>query len=359
MDWLYDKVKSNPHVKTEEQLVYSISLCALAVAVGFLHFLFFIVFTILNVPEMQFMNFTSILCYFYVVNVIVKKDNIIYSIYISLLLILYYVIFSAYFVGYEKNIIIILPVIVISLYNIYELSRKHLMTMTLIVFLAYIVLIYFRYNVDSKYEGELMFLDLVNVTYAFSAGIFSLYTNKLSYLYMKRIDVQKIELLSKEVNTDYLTGLWNRRYIFNKFKEKNIIGNYCVVIADIDYFKKINDTYGHDAGDYILKQVAKIFVDKFDDKDIICRWGGEEFVIILKEEDESIILEKLEMIRSFIEHKIFKFKGIDIRLTMSFGVQHIVKHIEFDDAIKYADEALYFSKGNGRNQVMLYDNIPL
>ncbi len=357
MNWLYDKVKSNPHVKTEKQLVYLISLYVLAIAVGLLHLLFFIVFSILNVPEIQFINFTSILGFFYVMAMIIKGKNIVAPIYVTLLLILYYVVVSSYFVGYEKDAIIIIPVLIMSLYNIYELNRKHLLSMTLLVFFAYSILIYFRYNVDSIYKGKLMFIDIVNVAFAFSAGLFSIYTNKLFYYYVKTIDAQKIEFLSKEANTDYLTGLWNRRYIISEFKEKNIVGSYYIAIADIDYFKKINDTYGHDAGDYILQKVAKIFVDKLDGTSIVCRWGGEEFLIILQEDNRSMVLEQLEDLRSFIESKVFRFQGKDIKLTVSFGAQQFTEHYGFDDTVHYADEALYFSKNNGRNQVTLHTDL--
>ncbi len=357
MNWLYERIKNNVYIKNEDQLVYSMTLCALSVVIAILHVIFLIVHVTSNIPELTFMNLTSLVGYLYVIRTITRKSNIVYVLYVSLLLIIYYVLWTSYFVGYEKYAIIILPVLVTCLYNIYKVNEKHLIIMTILVILSCFILMYFRYNVSSKYEGRLMYIEIINIVYAFSAGLFTLYANKLSYLYLKKYDIQEVERLSKEANIDFLTGLWNRRYVSNKF-DKGEMNNSCVVLADVDFFKKINDTYGHDVGDYILKQISKVFVNEIKEPSIVCRWGGEEFLIILKEGSKKLAIDKLESLRLLIADTIFKYNDEKIRLTISFGVRYVMNDdAKFEEAIKHADEALYFSKDNGRNQVTLYDDI--
>ncbi len=358
MNWLYRKIDGNLYKKNKEQVIASMSLCIFSIFVSLLHLLFLAVFVITDVPEMAFMNFTSFLCYLFIMYMILVKDKVLFSVYTLTLSFLYYVLWSSYFLGYEKYAVIILPMIIICIYSIYELNIKHLVITILMVAFSYLMLLYFKYTVQPRYKGELMYIEIVNVLIAFSASLFVLHANKLSRMYLQKLDAQKIERLSKEANIDFLTGLWNRRYISSNFENRDTFHTYYIVLADVDFFKKVNDIYGHDTGDYILQQISKLFLDMFEEPDIVCRWGGEEFMFILKEENKNIVSEKLEKLRLLIENKNFEYKNKIIKLTISFGVQHIDEKIKFEDAIIYADEALYYAKDNGRNQVVFYNNIP-
>lgn len=152
--------------------------------------------------------------------------------------------------------------------------------------------------------------------------------------------------------TDQLTGLMNRRNvedIFNyessKRKNKN---NLAVILLDVDFFKKVNDNYGHEAGDYVLVKLAEIFKENIRIEDTAGRWGGEEFIIILPETGMDSAIEVGERIRSSVENTEFKTFG---KITISGGIT-IKKHDEnINQVIIRADKALYQAKNNGRNQM--------
>lgn len=158
--------------------------------------------------------------------------------------------------------------------------------------------------------------------------------------------------------TDALTGLYNRRH-FNAELEREFMrskrygGNLCIAIIDIDFFKKINDTYGHLCGDYVLKEVAYLILENFRKTDMVFRYGGEEFVVLMTETSLENSLIPLERLRKTIENNNFIFKGKKITVTVSIGVE-TNKTETTDEFLNNADKALYQAKQNGRNQTVLF-----
>lgn len=155
---------------------------------------------------------------------------------------------------------------------------------------------------------------------------------------------------------DQLTGL-NNRHILNeeglrKFSRAHRQDDkLCIIILDIDFFKKVNDTYGHLAGDNILKAVANVLKINKRDEDLIVRFGGEEFIIILESCSVKDAKIKAESIRQQIEN----LDTDGIKITMSFGIAEISKKYKtFESLLKDADEALFRAKDNGRNRVEIF-----
>ena len=130
-------------------------------------------------------------------------------------------------------------------------------------------------------------------------------------------------------------------------KELNKIKKGSIIYFDIDFFKKINDKYGHDMGDYVLKEISKLVAENIRSNDIFGRWGGEEFLFILPITPYFNTLKVAEKIRKVVEN--YNFKGI--KVTISLGVSEIIENEQIEYAIKRADEALYEAKKSGRNQV--------
>lgn len=158
--------------------------------------------------------------------------------------------------------------------------------------------------------------------------------------------------------TDGLTGLYNRHYL-NDFLEKfNILQKensmFAVVFIDIDKFKDINDTLGHLVGDCILKSLAIRLKSLTSDADILCRYGGEEFVIICNDVSKKYIVQKVEKIREDIQNSTFEcdYAKITISIGFSFGK----KGDDINSVLNEADEALYKAKNSGRNCVSLFEN---
>ncbi len=158
------------------------------------------------------------------------------------------------------------------------------------------------------------------------------------------------------VDFDALTQLYNRRCGDKRYVEsvERCVGSkqpYCIAIGDIDFFKKVNDTYGHEAGDEILKNVAGTLKLGMPAGAFVARWGGEEFFMVFErhtlEEAEAALNAVLDKIRAMTT----VFDGQTIKVTMSFGVTAGIPGESKDAGLKRADENLYFAKENGRNQV--------
>ncbi|HBC55839.1 MAG TPA: hypothetical protein DCZ03_01620 [Gammaproteobacteria bacterium] len=176
---------------------------------------------------------------------------------------------------------------------------------------------------------------------------------------MALANIRLRESLRQQSIRDPLTGLYNRRFMTEMLN--NAIAkarrrenpNLSILTLDIDHFKQVNDTYGHDAGDAVLIQLAKILIASVRDSDVVCRYGGEEFVIVLSDSAREIAIERAEMIREAVaEMRVPSPNSQTIRLTASFGVSVYGVHgKEADELLKKADEALYSAKRQGRNRV--------
>lgn len=159
---------------------------------------------------------------------------------------------------------------------------------------------------------------------------------------------------------DGLTGLFNRRYMEETLKrefmlaerDKHQIG---VIILDVDFFKKFNDTYGHDAGDIVLIELSKLLSTSVRKGDVVCRYGGEEFVVILPGPPPGAALERAEMLRAKVENELrIPYQGKSLQLTISLGAAFYPDHGATPDQIlKAADTALYRAKESGRNRAVL------
>ncbi len=168
------------------------------------------------------------------------------------------------------------------------------------------------------------------------------------------------EKINKLAITDELTGLYNRRYFRKVFKDELKIAkryrhSYGCLMMDVDHFKKVNDTYGHYAGDIILRKLGKLLKANSRESDIVARYGGEEFINLLPETDivgASIVAEKL---RAEIEAASIKVGEIEIKITVSIGIScfDATKKDDpsTDQLISAADNALYKAKENGRNRI--------
>lgn len=165
---------------------------------------------------------------------------------------------------------------------------------------------------------------------------------------------QKLEILATQ---DPLTKLQNRRGM-ETYLNKKINNNayeekmFCILMGDIDFFKKVNDTYGHEAGDYILTTVSSIMARFMEGKGRIARWGGEEFLLIFENLNGDMAYVEADNLRRTIEKTAFEYDRIPIRVTMTFGLEEYAPLSSLEDNIKKADDKLYLGKTSGRNTVI-------
>ena len=197
--------------------------------------------------------------------------------------------------------------------------------------------------------------------------------NEIDYTQFKFAEPFKQELLAlfkmkslySEVEflsiTDGLTGLYNRRHFESNaerefLRAKRYKNSLSLAILDIDFFKRVNDTYGHQYGDYVLKEVSNLLKDSFRKTDMIYRYGGEELTIIMPETSLENAVIPVERLRKKIAEHEFLFNDIKINLTVSVGISTMQDDFkDVKELVECADKALYNAKQTGRNKVVIYN----
>ena len=195
-----------------------------------------------------------------------------------------------------------------------------------------------------------------------STAMFAISTLLVMYFSQHALEMeQKLISHNREIEAiaehDTLTGLFNRRaiqgHINNELAEfsKNKKG-LCIAIGDLDEFKMVNDMYGHDAGDLVLKKVAEIFETFMNGNGYVARWGGEEFIFVFTHNHKEVCAEKLEMLRKTIMLSEVNYGEHEIRVTMTFGLAEYEAGMDINEVLIIADKRLYRGKSSGRNQVV-------
>ena len=161
--------------------------------------------------------------------------------------------------------------------------------------------------------------------------------------------------LEKRIEIDELSGLPNRSYLQRRFNQiRREDSELCIVIVDLDHFKEINDTYGHNAGDIVLQKAAQCLSKELRQQDIVGRWGGEEFVMLIPSSTQEIGEAIAQRAKDGIEKMTFEFNGQSVSVTASFGVVFGSSTLAFSKLLANADLALYEAKRNGRNRVEVF-----
>ena len=243
---------------------------------------------------------------------------------------------------------------------VYLLSLGHFMRpgyfsiIYIVVFAATIVIIYSKLDPSIIHIGELItsgvFLMVITIGSMMSySRYFRLFNQE------KQLEAinKKLELISE---TDELTGLFNRRRISDEMEKLIAISErynsiFSIAMIDIDHFKKINDTYGHNTGDEILRELAGLIKSKLRTSDLVGRWGGEEFILILPNttpEDSGILLSRLQ--KDISNHSFCN----GIKIAFSAGICGFLSGTSLNQLIDCADRALYNAKENGRNRTEIF-----
>ena len=212
----------------------------------------------------------------------------------------------------------------------------------------------------NDHKKDMFSLDLIEFMEKIAIKIGFAVQNNLEFNKLKEA-ADKIRFLNLKLKMlaekDPLTGLLNRRSFMKILKlEKNRSGrsNKCftLVMTDIDHFKKINDIYGHDAGDKILTTLSKVFIKSIRKSDILSRWGGEEFLILLPETDQQGGIDLATKLMNILRKKVFKYLSNKINLTMSFGVYECKENNNLRECIKTVDDFLLEAKRTGRDRIV-------
>jgi len=210
---------------------------------------------------------------------------------------------------------------------------------------------------DKKLIGGICFYTRQEIDYS-SFRYFDIMISELLAIFKMKYQYNEKEFMSV---LDGLTGLYNRRQFeigleqeFNRTRRHP--SDFSLAILDIDFFKKVNDNYGHQYGDYVLKTVSDLLKQSFRKTDLLYRYGGEELVIIMPETNIEGAIIPVQRLRRTVEEYDFNYNGIKAKVTVSIGLtMNYQKFTSTTEILKSADEALYRAKEEGRNRVILHE----
>ncbi len=238
---------------------------------------------------------------------------------------------TMFFAGFVRGMLALLAYTTVSAILLFALDDKLLLT-----------------QYSYAFKSRLLYSFL---TVSFLSAFYE-YSRQKSYetaLYLS-------DQFERQAKHDHLTQLLNRRGAQQCLEREyarlqRSQRPFSVAIADIDRFKHINDTLGHEQGDEVLKQISKTFTARLRGQDILARWGGEEFMFIFPETDEASAVKALEQIRQNLSDSPLTINNVEMSVSSSFGVCEVNADNTVSYAIKQADKALYNAKDTGRNRV--------
>lgn len=257
----------------------------------------------------------------------------------------------------------ILPMCAFTLFSVEK--KKFIRTTTIMCFINTVLIIVTlaivnKYNALSSYPltfDEIKIMRLINVIFnlALVFGFSFLFINQINSLLKKLSDTN--DQLVYMASHDALTGLVNRRSLWDFLYSLQGSGSeFCICMGDIDNFKRTNDTFGHDCGDQVLKQVAEVIRNNIGESDIACRWGGEEILIIMIS-SRSENFERVSKMRRQISELDIWHEGKPVPTTMTFGFADSSEcqnqnEIDLEGLISLVDKRLYDGKKSGKNVVI-------
>ncbi len=318
----------------------------LAAGVDAIYFLFFLV---LDSPILAWINVFSVALYLGAY-ALVKRRRLHLAALLIWLEAFPHAAFGTMMLGWESGFHYLLLMFIPSVVMTATRRRQQLFVSTLLAFLILL-------DVASRVWGPLAPIPQAGLLALkwLNLSIFVIMFSALAAYYRQKI-MQAERRLKVLATVDALTGLNNRRQFESdaqahiaRFERSGVVSS--LVITDIDFFKHINDTVGHEGGDRVLVAIGQLFKRELREVDSLARWGGEEFVFLMHDTDLAQALEVTERIRRDVEVNSVSLQAADVRCTMSFGVTQLVTGDSLESALARADRALYLSKTQGRNRV--------
>lgn len=343
----------------------SFKLSLIVREIGFIHIVFTILFFIFDNRDLGLYNAIVSVMYF-CCGFLIKKEK--YSLLITLTImevILQGIIttlvvgFSAGFVCYHFAMLCGTSYFVLT-WDIFKKKEKSTVVYAIVLLIATIVTFVLSMVIEPMQElsdAGLALFSVLNIIVSFIAITEFLIFLQWDFIHKNETLSTKNTELDEMANIDPLTKLYNRRFMNQKLEEKlsELSENgaiFGIIMGDIDNFKRVNDTYGHDVGDEVLVMVADVLKKSVRDDDYVCRWGGEEFLVVING-NKRITVDVAERMRKTVSETSVPNGRSEINVTMTFGVSESIPGYNIDKLVEIADENLYKGKTNGKNQVVV------
>ena len=318
-----------------------------------------------QVTPLVYFNILSVIVYVFCI--LLCNIGHILPVYISILLeVTIYACVATHYIGWGSGsycfLCSVVPIIIYFGCFLFKGAKRWIIVLALILNFSVYVYLYVRY-VDAEPVYVIpYFARMFLMVFSSFVMVFSVVFYNVIYIYSseyERVSLeQKNKQLSVDAREDVLTSLLNRRGFLPVVASlmKDVGHNhFCIAFCDIDNFKRINDSYGHDCGDEVLRHMAGLFKKEMQGCDI-CRWGGEEIVILMKDYDFAVAKEKMEYMRKTIETNPTVFFNKRINATVTIGLEeNRDSYHEPEDIIKVADARMYYGKQSGKNIVISED----
>lgn len=323
---------------------------------GIMHVCLLAFFISIKMNQLIFLNVISVLVYISNLYIVLKRKYSISGIVVSIEII-FYTTAHIIILG-ARNYILLYYLCVMAFQIIIPYARIPTRVVMCVItwaliFISSITEFYYQpwYYLMGNMESV---MSVLNINIVVITLIIEMTIESIIKHIVQSMDDIKMEKLRYEAYIDSLTSLYNRRYaeqLFEKISEEKST-EYSMAMLDIDDFKGVNDTYGHNVGDIVLKKLAQTLTETLRKTDTVIRWGGEEFLILLNNtntENAKIVLEKLR--REISEMQINTMDYKDIKITVSMGISKLDKH-NIEKSIEKCDKNLYIGKKSGKNRVV-------
>lgn len=329
------------------------------------HVTLLVIFSVAGVHPLVRFNVASVIIY--VIGLISCKFGRVMPVYISIIVeVTVYTIFSTYYIGLKCGtycfLFSIVPIIIYFGCFLFKGARRWSIVLMLAINFAVFVVLYVIFTKREPIYELTPDTRLLLVIFSSFVMIFSTIFYNTIYIYANEREIVNLEeknkQLSVDAHEDVLTTLLNRRGFLPLIEPMIKVTSseeFCVAFIDIDDFKVINDSYGHEAGDEVLRHITTLMRKEMHDCDI-CRWGGEEIVILMKGYNMETAKERLEALRKSIETIPTAFFNKQIFVTITIGLEKYSKKYKTpEEIIKAADKRMYYGKQHGKNMLISED----
>ncbi len=343
----------------------------LSISIAMIHFLFTIGFGIGHIMPLFLYNSAITIFYLYQGIISVRKEQYIFMYIRTILEILFYAVWASLLLGWDWGFAMYtMSLIPASFYLTYTLShlKRHLLLpigTSMMVAVSFILVRAVCQISEPLYQGY--FPELLQICfYYFNIVIALAMLVVFSSLFALEIDYMQKQLerenhnLEKLANYDPLTRLLNRRSMNMNLQtvQQEALQQgkpFCLLLIDIDNFKKVNDTYGHDCGDEVLVTISNLIMSNVREGDFVCRWGGEEILVLLRA-DLDVSGQVAWRICKDVQKATIKCHNTELSVTVTVGVAAYKNGQSFQSMIEEADRNMYYGKSHGKNQVVTTPN---